>query len=374
MTNLTELYTLLSEKELLEIQGNLFKKFPPHFPLHFYTGKISEISDEQQQFLVKFEIANEDLSRFNIQNDGQLTINTIEDLNRINALIDDKIKITGIYENSKEPGQDIITILEKEKKFFEFRLKIYLDTNSREIIPYDYFEQEIDFDDNISEFTEEEQEASAKYYDEKRSRINTVEEAVDFLIHEELNEDQISEIRNKSLSSKFDNLGGLFGQGMYFRNIFIYPNKNENFIQHLKTYDPQYMVDRGEFGEGIIEDFLWRKLNHYVITEENKKKIAELRKEEYKEESFWSNYITEQLLSYNLDEAIITEYLDLEDKKDTDDGNFMDCHYQQKRIIAGLSEDESRIFENMKQDFLTLQNLVLQIKHNHERNRKEKNK
>ena len=374
MTNLTELYTLLSEKELLEIQGNLFKKFPPHFPLHFYTGKISEISDEQQQFLVKFEIANEDLSRFNIQNDGQLTINTIEDLNRINALIDDKIKITGISENSKEPGQDIITILEKEKKFFEFRLKIYLDTNSREIIPYDYFEQEMDFDDNISELTEEEQEASAKYYDEKRSKINTVEEAVDFLIHEEWNEDQISEIRNKSLSSKFDNLGGLFGQGMYFRNIFIYPNKNENFIHHLKTYDPQYMVDHGEFGEGIIEDFLWRKLNHYVITEENKKKIAELRKEEYKEESFWSNYITEQLLSYNLDEPIITEYLNLEDKKDTDEDNFMDYHYQQKKIIAGLSEDESRIFENMKQDFLTLENLELQIKHNHERNRKEKNK
>ncbi|MFZ4931681.1 hypothetical protein [Chryseobacterium sp. Mn2064] len=323
---------------------------------------------------MKFETEKEYLSHFNIQNDGQLIINNSEDLNRINALIKDKIKITGISESRQEFSQEIMAILEKEKRFFEFRLKNYLDTNNREAIPYDYFEQEIDVEDNISELTEEEQEASEKYYDEKRSKINTLEEAVEFLISEELNEDQINEIRNKSLSSKFDNLDSHFGVGMYFRNMFIYPNKNENFIQYLKNHDPEYMVDRGEFGEGMIEDFLWRKLNHYIITEESKKKIEELRKEPFANDSFWSNYIKEQLISYNLDEAIIKEYLDLEDKKDTDGDHFMEYHYQQKRLLAGLSEDESLIFENMKQDFLNLERLVLKIKHNYGRNRKEKDK
>lgn len=351
-----------------------FKKFPPHFPLYFYVEKIPENSENQILFLVKFETDKENISRFNIQNDDELIINDIEDLNRINALIEDKIKITGISDNSKELGQDIIKILEKEKRFFEFRLKIYLDTNNREIIPYDYFEREIESNDIIPELTDEEMEASAKYYDDKLSKINTVEEAVDFLINEKLSEGSINEIKNRSLASKFDNLGSLFGSGMYLRNIFIYPNKNEDFRKYINTHDPQYMVDRGEFGEGIIEDFLWRKLNNYLITDESKKKIADLRNEPYDEDSCWLNYIKEQLLSYNLGEAIIREYLEMEDKKDTSEEDFERYHYEQKRILTGISKDEKSGYDQIIQDYFTIRNLIEQLKHNHERNRKEKNK
>lgn len=357
-----ELYSLISEKELLEIKNKNFKEFPCYLPLHFYIGKMPGISEEHLQFLVKFEINKKDISYFTTLNEGEIITKGTEDLDNVNSLIEDKIKIIGFFGKNKDLSQDIMGILENEKRFFEFRLKTYLDTNNREIIPYDYFEREIDSDDNISELTDEEQDASAKYYDEKRSKINTLEEVVGFLINEELSEDNINEIKNKSLASKFDSLGGLFGLGMYLRNVFIYPNKNENFIRYLKTYDPEYMVDRGEFGEGLIEDFLWRKLNDYLITEDSKKKIAELRKEQYDEDSFWANYIKEQLLSYNLDEAIIREYLDMEEKKDTSDEDFERYYFEQKRILTGISEEERSVYDQMKQDYFTIRHLIKKLK------------
>ncbi|WP_414846347.1 hypothetical protein [Chryseobacterium sp. IT-36CA2] len=339
-----------------------FKEFPSHFPLYFIIGKIPETSEERIQFLVKFEINEEKISHFTRLDNRALIINDIEELNCLNTLIDDKIKVIGISGKSQELRQDIRDILEKEKRFFEFRLKIYLNTNNREIIPYDYFEQRVDSDNNISEPTEKEKEISAKYYDEKRSKINTVEEAVNFLINEELNEENINEIKNKSLAEKFDQLGGFFGLGMYLRNIFIYPNKNEDFLQYLKIYDPQYIVDRGEFGEGIIDDLLWRKLNHYRITDESKKKIADLRKEQYDEDAFWSNYIKEQLFSYNLDDAMIRDYLEMENKMENNDEDFEHYYYEQKRILAGISDEEKSVYDQIKQDYFTIRNLIEQLK------------
>ncbi len=357
------LYKLISEQELQEIADRNFKEFPSHFPLYFYNGKIPEIQEKELPFLVKFETDEKEASHFNIQNGGELMITNIEDLNRINALIDDKIKIIGISENENEPSQNVLRILEKEKKFFEFRLKIYLHTNNREIIPYDYFEQKIDSGDHISDLPDEEKKALEKGYDEKRSTINTAEEAVDFLINEELSHDNINEIRNKSLATKLDEMEGLFGLGMYLRNVFIYPNKNESFLRYLKTYDPQYMINRGEFGEGIIEDLLWRKLTNYQITEESKKKIAEVRKKPYEEDTFWALYLKEQLLSYNLDETIIGEYLEMEDKKDTSEEDFERNYYEQKRILTGISKEERSVYDQITKDYFTIRNLIEKLKH-----------
>lgn len=216
------LYKFISEQELFEIEAKNFKEFPSHFPLHFYIGKTPETSEQPMQFLVKFETEKKKLSHLTTHDEEKLIIDCIGNLDKINFLINDKIKVIGISGKSQELKQDIRDILEKEKRFFEFRLKIYLNTNNREIIPYDYFEQRVDSDNNICEPTDREKEISAKYYDEKRSKINTVEEAVNFLINEELNEENINEIKNKSLAEKFDQLGGLFGLGMYLRNIYLF--------------------------------------------------------------------------------------------------------------------------------------------------------
>ncbi|MDR6371549.1 hypothetical protein J2795_002664 [Chryseobacterium bernardetii] len=356
-----KLYTFISEQELLEIEKGKFKKFLACFPLHFYIKKIPESTGKHLQFLVQFDTEKEKISHLTASDEEQLVIENTEDLDKMNSLIEDKIKIIGIAGKNLNISQESVRILEKEKRFFEFRLKTYLHTNNREIIPYDYFEKQIDYENGTSESTEE--EISIQYYDEKRSKINTVEEAVDFLINEELNEDNINGIRNQSLALKFDELGGLFGLGMYLRNIFIYPNKNENFLQHLKTYDPQYLVNRGEFGEGIIEDLLWRKLNDKLITDESKNKIAELKKEQYEEDSFWNNYIKEQLLSYSLDDEVIRLYLELEDKKDAIDEDFEHSYYEQKRILAGISENERSVYDQIAQDYFTIRNLIEKLRH-----------
>lgn len=352
------LYKLTSEKELLGIGKTLFKEFISDIPLHFHTVIIPDPIPEPGMFLIKCEIQENTISNFKRLENGELMVET-DRIPLFNTLINDKIKIVDYFGHTKEFEKEIPEVLEKEKRFFKIRLDTFLETNDHTIIPYDYLDQQIDYDNDISEQNEED---TSIQYDEKRSEINTVEEAVDFLINEELSEDTINEIRNRSLASKFDEMGGLFGLGMYLRNVFIYPNKNEKFLQHLETYDPQYLVSRGEFGEGIIEDLLWRKLNHYLIKDESKNKIAELKKEEFKEETFWGNYIKEQLLSYNLADEVIREYLDLEDKKDSDEENFELYYYEQKRILAGISNGERSVYDRLSRDYFTVRNLIEKLK------------
>ncbi|RTZ50290.1 hypothetical protein [Chryseobacterium arthrosphaerae] len=352
------LYKLTSEKELLGIGKTLFKEFISDIPLHFHTVVIPDPIPEPGMFLVKCEIQENTISNFKRVENGELMVET-DRIPLFNTLINDKIKIVDYFGHTKEFEKEILEVLEKEERFFKIRLDTFLETNDHTIIPYDYLDQQIDYDNDISEQNEED---TSIQYDEKRSEINTVEEAVDFLINEELSEDTINEIRNRSLASKFDEMGGLFGLGMYLRNVFIYPNKNEKFLQHLKTYDPQYLVSRGEFGEGIIEDLLWRKLNHCLIKDESKNKIAELKKEEFKEETFWGNYIKEQLLSYNLADEVIREYLDLEDKKDSDEENFEFYYYEQKRILAGMSNDERSVYDQLSREYFTVRDLIEKLK------------
>lgn len=347
-----------------------FKEFPAHFPMHFYVGEIPE---QQQDILVKFELDEEKANHFSMLDAGEFVISHIEDLALLNALIDDKIKIVEVFKKREELNEGIMDALENEKTFFEHRLRIYLDTNNRQVILYDYFNRPVDIEQNSSGFTEKEQEerfkqqveeqkAHVTYWEEKTSRINTVDEAVDFLLHEEFDEETINEIKNKSLASKFDEFGGLFGMGMYLRNTFIYPNKNKEFLHYLRTYESQYMVNGGEFGEGIIDDLLWRELNHFRITDESKKKIADIRKEPYDEETSWTNYIKDQLVSYNLDEETIAAYLDLEDRKDASDRDFEFYYYDQKSILVKLSEDEISVYKQMKDDYFTIRDLIERLK------------
>jgi len=355
---LITLYKLTSEKELLGIGKTLFKEFISDIPLHFRTVVIPDPIPEPGMFLVKFEIQENTISNFKRLENGELMVET-DRIPFFNTLINDKIKIVDYFGHTEEFEKGIPEVLKKEERFFKIRLDTFLETNDHTIIPYDYLDQQIDYDNDISEQNEED---TSIQYDEKRSEINTLEEAVDFLINEELSEDTINEIRNRSLASKFDEMGGLFGLGMYLRNVFIYPNKNEKFLQHLKTYDPQYLVSRGEFGEGIIEDLLWRKLNHCLIKDESKNKIAELKKEEFKEDTFWGNYIKEQLLSYNLADEVIREYLNLEDKKDSDEENFELYYYEQKRILAGISNGERSVYDQLSRDYFTVRHLIEKLK------------
>ncbi|OCA78979.1 hypothetical protein BBH99_07065 [Chryseobacterium contaminans] len=364
------LYKFTSEKELLEIGRTSFKEFISDIPLLFYTASIPDQIPDHGMFLINCEIEENTVNNFKILNDGELIIKT-DQIPLFNVLLVDRIKIVDFFGDSEEIGKETLEVLEKEKRFSESRLKEYLETNSRDIISYDYFREVYNPSVPIGEENEEELEklieeekTHAKYCEEKISKINTVEEAVDFLIYEELSEDRILDIRNESLASKLNDMGVFFGLGMYLRNVFIYPNKNEDFLKYLNIYDPGYTVNRGEFGEGIIEDLLWRTLNHYIITDESKKKIEVLRKEKYDEDLAWSNYIKERLLSYNLGEAVISEYLKLEDQMDlcVSDEDFEHCMYEQKRILEGLSGDELSVYNHLKQDYFMISRLIKKLK------------
>lgn len=368
---LISLYKFVSERELQEIMERNFKEFPPHFPMHFYSGEIPETAEKQKNFLVKFEVNEKNRSHCMTLEDGKLVIDGIEDLSHLNSFIEDRIKMIKVFEQVDELDESTMTMLENVKTFFECRLQEYLETNSREVISYDYFRKvynpvvptEEEREEDFKKLADE-QKAHLKYWEEKTSTINTVEEAVNFLVCEELNAEAIREMKNRSLASVFNYPSGYWGLGISLRNMFIYPNKNENFLQHLKDYDSQYIVDPGESGEGFIEDLLWRELNNYRITDESKKKIKEIRKKQNKETSLWSDHIRERLVSYNLDETIIEEYLNIENKYDTcvSTQDYERCSYEQKRILAGLSGDEISVYNEMKQDYFMISNLIENIK------------
>lgn len=180
---------------------------------------------------------------------------------------------------------------------------------------------------------------------------------------------------------------------MYLINLFIYPNENKIFLDHLKNYDAHYVIDSGEHGEGIIADLVWRILNDRQTTAENQKEIIENQKAAAKLwEEFYNKKNTEnlspddqydlmdefvtlikegslkktpsrdsRLLSYNFEDKIMDQYLELDTKKQADKEHYMEYVYRQKVILAELSENELLIYDQLWKDYSTLENLVSKI-------------
>lgn len=396
---MTTLYKFISEKELLELGGTLFKSFVPGLPLKFY---VNIQPDNHQQypgmFLIQCEIEEHEISGFETLNTGELRVET-DKVPLFNTLIVDKIKILDFFGNTEDLTEESLEILEKEERFFKTRLDIFLETNDRTMIPYDYLDQsdckdstEKEIEQSIKEIAEE-QKTFARIAKEKTSNINTVEEAAYFLINEELDEDQIRQIKNKSIVTQFKRGYDHFGLGMYLRNLFIYPNENKIFLDHLRNYDAHYVIDRGEHGEGIIADLVWRILNDRQTTAENQKEIIENQKAATKIwEEFYNKKNTEnlspdaqydlmdefvtlikegslkktpsrdsRLLSYNFEDKIIDQYLELDTKKQADKEHYMEYVYRQKVILAELSENELLIYDQLWKDYSTIENLVSKI-------------
>lgn len=393
------LYKLISEKELLELGGTLFKSFVPGLPLTFDVNiqQDNHLKDPGM-FLIQCEIEEHEISSFKTLNTGELRVET-DKVPLFNTLIADKIKILDFFGNTEDLTEESLEVLEKEERFFKTRLDIFLETNNRTMIPYDYLDQsdctdstEKEIEQSIKEIAEE-QKIFARIAKEKTSNINTVEEAAYFLIHEDLDEKQIRQIKNKSIVTQFKRGYDHFGLGMYLRSLFIYPNENKIFLDHLKNYDAHYVIDRGEHGEGIIADLVWRILNDRQTTAENQKEIIENQKAAAKLwEEFYNKKNTEnlspdaqydlmdefvtlikggslkktpsrdsRLLSYNFEDKIMDQYLELDTKKQADKEHYMEYVYRQKVILAELSENELLIYDQLWKDYSTIENLVSKI-------------
>lgn len=401
-----ELYKFISEEELLEIREKKFKEFSPNFPLRFYLDKsFDQNIDEKLIFLVKCEISAEDLLTLKMETNNEIVISS-ENLETFN-LLNYRIKIIDTsLEDLHHLDEKIKDIIIYEMHMVETRLRMYLETNSREIITDDYFYGEDNFtSDYNTELTEEIMEKiekeireSAKILDKKKEKtikINTVENAVDFLINEDLKQNDIDVIKNQSINVKMDSFINHFGLGTYIRNLFFHGNTNQKFLDDIKEYKKYFnAIGHGEFGEGIIEDLLWRKLNNFETTTENRRKIIEIeekvksvRDEIYRNKEvdnlsnkekrdLWDQFYKElkegslrnsskkvELLSYNFKEEEIEKYFDLDDKSENDKDNFDEYYYQQKALLARLNETEKQTFENLKQEYFNIQKILDKPEH-----------
>lgn len=378
-----ELYKFISEEELLEIGEKRFREFSSNFPLCFYLNKsFDQNIDEKLIFLVKCKIAEIDFLNFKNGNSEEVLI-TPEKLKDFNHSLIDKIKIDNVFGKDLQniENEKAIAFLGGEQRFFEWRLRIFLDKNTREIIPYNYFKREEDEceelspEDNMEKIKAEidEETKSLKKKKEITFQINSVEEAVNYLINDDLDEEDIKNFKNKSCAARLEyfgeNFGFHFGYGMYLRNLFFHGNKNQQFLDDLKKYKSNNVLDSGEFGEGIIYDLLWRKLNSCETSQENAMKVQNIQMQienGIDDDSYWNLYITMKLLLYNFTEDEIKKQLELEKKMDDDSDNFEEYYFQQKALLARLNKDEKEIFENLKQDYFNIKNIVVRLKKNHE--------
>lgn len=389
MKKIITFYVLLTLKDLEFLAKNNFTKLPfNEIPFTFNKESIEKFAETLTEYTENILVTARvdcDWIRFSEYRDSHPDENPTEfgglsevKTNTFNHSLIDKIKIENVFgqDLQNEDRAKIKMIVEEELYFFIRRLEIFLETHSREIILPDCFNTEIVEKQESQNFTDEEirkqiedalaeDEVILKKTKERLMTINSVEEAVDFLINEDLDQSDLDRIKNKSLVTRFDWSKEHFGYNMRLRNTFIYPNKNKTFLENLKNYNAHYVSNNGEHGEEIIYDLLWRKLNNYETTDENRQKVKEIqiRIENNNEYDFYFNLIIKmKLLSYNFKDEEIEKYLELEDKSENDKGNFKEHYYQQKALLARLNKEEKEIFEKLKQDYFNVKNVMNKLK------------
>ncbi|MFP3596484.1 hypothetical protein [Chryseobacterium sp. SIMBA_029] len=387
MKEIVTFYVLLGLKDLEFLAENNFISLPSNeLPFTLKKEDIEKYAETSMKYTEDTLITARvecDMNLFTAYRDSHPDDDSSEfgglsevKTNTLNHALIDKIKIENIFGKDLQniENERTIALLDGEQRFFEWRLRIFLDKNTREIIPYNYFKREKDelsSEENIEKIKAEidEETKYLKKKTEKTFKINSVEEAVNYLIHEDLDEEDIKSFKNKSCAARLEhfgeNFGFHFGYGMYLRNLFFHGNKNQQFLDDLEKYKPNIFLDSGEFGEGIIYDLLWRKLNSCETSQENAKKVRDIQAQienSIKDDSDWNLYITMKLLSYNFTEDEIKKQLELEKRMDDDNGNFEEYYFQQKALLARLNKEDRETFENIKQDYFKIQNVVKKLK------------
>ena len=379
-------YKFVSAKELLELGDKNFKEFSPDFSLCFYLDiTANQTVDKNLVFLLTCEIPENSFFNETIENNHYFSISP-ENLPVFNKLFD-RIKIIDVLTEKIDYADDNLkNFVGHQGNFLKEQLEGFLNTNDRNIISYDDYFNDLESEtfaynsDQISDSEEEfekiknEIAESASILEKKKEKIvliQTIEEAIDFLINEDLDDESIKNLKNKSLASRLGYFGGdidfHFGYGMYLRNLFFYKKNNHEFLNDIKNVHS--FVDEGELGEGIIYDLLWRKLNNCETTYENIKKINDIEKQfqdDSKTESLHIFYDKLKLLSYNCTEEEIKKYLEFNRKMEDDNENFEESYYQQKVLLARLNEEERKIFEKLKQNYFNIQNILNKLNTKHE--------
>jgi len=378
------LYRPVGEKELILIAESGFKKFPPRLEWQpiFYPVLNEEYAIEIASnwntkdafgnylgFVTEFEITADEFDKYNIQNVGASHHNELwipaEKLAEFNKAIVGKIKISKVFIGEKFKqctNEDTLALLDDEVGIHKSRLYHFLETTSREILPYSYFEP--------NSAKEERSESTIKgdfeLLKEKAATIASVDEAVDFLIEECLTKEYIQKIQNETpLRPIKHSIKNHFGINMFLRNLFFYP-KNEKLQQAIRTYKFSN-ASHGEHGEGIIANVLWRRLhNCEVANSPNKIKIETLHKQmdDFHKQFFADRGLVIGKMTFDELEPILDELSAARKtnniKEYEERINLLSYNFTEKQIdrYLAISKIENKSFENYFEEELILSNVT----------------
>lgn len=401
----TTIYLLIDDKELISLTDHEFYKFSHQI---INQSSISFFLEKQHAInIITAEIASYDSSnymQFIVQVEMQETAflaNTIENivakdavrlsieyLEIFNKNIVGRVKPIYVFigdQYNKKRGEELKNWIDIECGIYESRLETFLKTKSRKILPFNYFDRD---------YKEEEIETLKTSFDELREKaalINTVDEAVDFLINECLTDKELEAIKDETALAQINNVNKHFGINRYLRNLFFYSHDNDAFKKDIKSYTSGSIIVRsssGELGEGLLADVLWRRLHGMELKDSiNLEKIQQIDKkidgvydqyfikkgfkkgklteeqvniffddhrELYKKNSLDKLGTRRELLSYNIDEENIEKYLTLEAKKNRNDDSYFDIKYEMESIVGELKEEERSIYEHLKKEYFEM--------------------
>jgi hypothetical protein len=403
------LYRPVGLKELELIVKEDFKKFPPRLeqqPIFYpvlnkeYACEIAskwntkDAFGDYLGFVTEFDISNEEFSKYEVQNVGASHHNELwvpaEKLAEFNNAIVGRIKTIKVYIGEKYKQtirQETVEYLEIENTIHEARLNHFLETKTREILPYSDFELDLNKDQPTNSSSNDD------FYvlKEKARTIDTVDEAVDFLIEEGLSQERIEEIQNETALRPIKcSIKNHFGLNMFLRNLFFYP-KNEKLQQSIRAYN-SIDANYGEHGEGIIANALWRRLhNCELATSPNKSEIETLRK---KLAAFYKQFAVDddidlekitfeemdammdevdkarkkhnieadekrlELLSYNFTKEQIDRYISIS----TNEEKSLEMYFQEELILANVAAADMPTLQKLKNAYFNTLEVVEKLK------------
>ncbi|EDP96711.1 hypothetical protein U8527_00210 [Kordia algicida OT-1] len=405
------LYRPIGEKELILIAESNFTKFPPRLewqPIFYpvlneeYAVEIASKWNTKDEFgnylgfVTEFEITEEEFNKYKTENVGSAHHNEFwvpaEKLEEFNNAIIGRIKVIKVFIGEKFKSltdENLLELLKYQNKMHKTRLYRFLETKSRDVLPYNYFEADYNHNE------EKQLKGNFDALKEKASNITSVDEAVDFLIEECLSENYIQKIKNETpLVPIKQSSRNHFGINMFLRNLFFYP-ENEALNTAIREYN-DIRASRGEHGEGIIENVLWRRLNNCeASTCSNKEKVEILQQQvdEFHKQFFtkkglvigkmtfdeYKNVMDEfmslrkkhnidgtekriKLLSYNLNEEQVDRYIAINNKEEIT----AEDDFEEALILSKIKDEEMRALIRLKNTYFNTKNVVETIQKQHE--------
>lgn len=422
------LYRPVGETELLLIAESNFKSFPPRLewqPIFYpvlneeYASEIASKWNTEDEFgnylgfVTEFKIQEEEFNKYKVQNVGGKIHDELwvpaEELNNFNSKIEGHIKVNKVYfgENFVNvKNEALLNYLYSELEKYKTILDTFLETKSKRILNFDYFETDWVEKKDVNKSSIEKFNSIQK----RAQEINTISDAVTFFLDNCIKEKDLKALEDETIVKKLKNSSSdHFGINLLLRNLFFHNNHNNHFLTEIKNYEFQYGRNRGELNEGVLKDAIWRRVHNLedtdikkikelkVITRDLREESAKLSKEmkingsdllgtsisqQQKDEILdkrfdeyiihMKNYLTKkvgsfpmlrlELMSYNIDEKTIEKYIQIEDQIKNTQFDDQELIYNQKQILLDFNDKDRQTFIALKRNYFSLIKVIENLK------------